>query len=154
MQPKSNDPSSTSTVFLTLLLFHLLDLELIGLMNPNLQSLSSIVVITDTETALMVTESGRPGTLHVELSGWDGGVSEQKPETEDWLGEDVKDCVADDLGVWRDLRSALTDSPNTVIRQLEYEDLCRESLTYTGYRHHKIRVKTAMELKRVPTFLS
>jgi len=38
----------------------------------------------------------------------------EKPEAEDGFGQDVEDCIDDDLGVDRGLASALSETPNTV----------------------------------------
>lgn len=43
-------------------------------------------------------------------------VSEQEPETEDWLGENIKDSIGDDFTVNRPLASAITNTPNDWVK--------------------------------------
>jgi hypothetical protein len=42
-----------------------------------------------------------------------GVVGEQEPETEDWLGEDIKDSVAEDLSIDVDVAGSVSNTPNT-----------------------------------------
>ncbi len=39
-------------------------------------------------------------------------MSEEEPETKDWLGKNVEDGVTDDLGVDTQVPRAIRDTPN------------------------------------------
>ena len=44
-----------------------------------------------------------------------GVVCEEQPEAEDWLGQDVKNGVGDDLGIHLDVAGSIGNTPNTGI---------------------------------------
>ena len=44
-----------------------------------------------------------------------GIVCEEKPEAEDWLGQDVKNGVGDDLGINVDVAGSIGNTPDTGI---------------------------------------
>lgn len=48
-------------------------------------------------------------------------MSEEEPETKDWLGENVEDGVADNLGVNTHVPGAIGDTPNAGRRSQQTE---------------------------------
>lgn len=73
----------------------------------------SSAVILEADSTLTAKTVGPEATeLNVGLGHV--GVGEEKPQTEDGLGEDVKDGVGNNLGVNRELARAIGDAPDTV----------------------------------------
>ena len=40
-------------------------------------------------------------------------MGEEKPEAKDWLGENVKDSIGDDLGINVDVAGSISNAPDT-----------------------------------------
>lgn len=76
--------------------------------------LRTLLIVTDAELALTAEAVGPESTeSNIELRHVH--VAKEEPETEDTLGQDVKNSVADDLGINRHLAGAIGDTPNTRI---------------------------------------
>ena len=80
--------------------------------------LRSLVIVANTEGTLLAK------TVSPEaVNGRSAGhviMGEEKPETEDGLGEDVKDGVGDDFAVDIDVTGSISDTPDTEIDQLRF----------------------------------
>lgn len=77
------------------LLLALVFLQYLGIVFVHL---STIVIVTDANGAL-ASETLGPESVKVDVGLGHVGVGEEEPQAEDWLGENVKDGVGDDLGV-------------------------------------------------------
>lgn len=79
----------------------------------NCHTLSTLVVVTDTDSAL-VGETVGPEAADVDVDLWGTAVGEEQPSTEDWLSEDVQNGVGDDLLIDVHLAATVGHTPNTV----------------------------------------
>ena len=77
-----------------------------------MRRLSTVVLKTNSTLA---TESVGPEAAKIDVGLGDFGMGDQKPDTEDGLGEDVKNSVGNDLSVNGQLARAISDAPNTVL---------------------------------------
>jgi hypothetical protein len=50
------------------------------------------------------------------LNRWSRSVSKEEPETEDWLGKDIKDGVADDLRINRHVTGSISNTPDNWVQ--------------------------------------
>lgn len=76
--------------------------------------LSTLIVITDADSAL-TRETLGPEATNVNVGLWDAGVGEQEPGTENWLSEDVKNSVGNDLLVDVHVAAAVGNTPDARI---------------------------------------
>ena len=92
--------------------------------------LRTLVVIADAQGTLTLAEPVRPGPIELKvtsrglsdmipvrasqtnLRGRDAVVGQEKPEAEDWLGQDVQDGIGDDLSVDRHVAGSISDGPD------------------------------------------
>jgi len=72
--------------------------------------LSTLVVIKTDGT--LTTKTLGPPSIKFNVGLWHAAVGEEEPSTEDWLGEDVKDSIGNDLSVNIDVTGAISDTPN------------------------------------------
>lgn len=75
-----------------------------------IKRLSTVVLKTD---GTLATNTVGPEATEVNVGLGHIGVGDEKPDTEDGLGEDVKDSVGNDLGVDRELARAVGNTPDT-----------------------------------------
>ena len=73
--------------------------------------LSTLVVVTNTDGALAAEAVG-PEAADVDIGLWHADVGEQKPGTKDWLGENVKHSIGDDLLVNIHVAAAVSNAPD------------------------------------------
>lgn len=59
-----------------------------------------------------------PEATKLDVGLWDARVGDEQPNTEDGLGEDVKNSVGQDLAVDRDVAATVSNTPDTVTRKL------------------------------------
>lgn len=77
--------------------------------------LSTLLVVTNTDVALRV-EAVRPEATEVDVGLRHAGVAEEEPETENGLGEDIKNSVGDDLSVNAGLAGTVSNTPDAVTK--------------------------------------
>jgi hypothetical protein len=72
------------------------------------------------------------------------GMSEEEPETKDWLGKNVEDGVADNLGVNTDVPepSAIPQMLDDEVSKRKADDCAFQS--YIGYMVQRTRVNPAI----------
>ena len=73
--------------------------------------LRTLIVVTHADGAILV-HAARPKALKGGGAGH-GIVGEEKPETEDRLGQDVKNGVGNDLSIHIDVARTISDTPDT-----------------------------------------
>lgn len=76
----------------------------------SMRRLSTVVLETNSTLA---TEAVGPEATEIDVGLGDVGVGDQEPETEDGLGENVKNSVGNDLSINGELARAIGDTPNT-----------------------------------------
>lgn len=79
-------------------------------------SLGTLIIIAHTKGALLAKTVGPEA-----IDGCSAGkvvMGEEKPETEDRLGEDVEHSVSDDFGIDINFAGSISDTPDTMLRQL------------------------------------
>lgn len=74
-------------------------------------SLSSLVLIK--ADGALGDEALGPVAVEFNIGLRNPAVSKQKPEAEDWLGENVEDGVGDDLGIDRCFPGSIGNAPHT-----------------------------------------
>lgn len=77
--------------------------------------LRSLVIIANAEGTLLAETVG-PEALDGSRVGH-GVMGEEKPKTEDGLGEDVEDSVGDDFAVDVDVAGSISDTPDAATDQ-------------------------------------
>lgn len=75
--------------------------------------LSTILIVTKAETALVGDAIGPESTAEINVGLWEAGVGEEEPDAEYWLGEDVENSVGDDLTINGDGAGAVGNTPDT-----------------------------------------
>jgi len=75
--------------------------------------LGTIVVITDADATLAAETLG-PEAVEVDVRLGHVGVSEEEPQAEDGLGEDIEDGVANDLSIDAGDASTVGNTPDAV----------------------------------------
>ena len=70
------------------------------------------IILTKTDRALTVETVG-PEAVELDIALRQLSVSDQEPGTEDTLGKDIKDSVANDLGVNAQLARTVGKTPDT-----------------------------------------
>lgn len=72
---------------------------------------SSFVVVTNSDAALAAPALG-PESLEGWRSAGHAVVSEEEPEAKHWLGENVEDCVGDNLNVKTNQSATVSEAPD------------------------------------------
>lgn len=80
--------------------------------------LRALVIITKADTAPRGKTVG-PEATEVDVDVCHLGMGSEEPGTEDWLGEDVKNSVSDDLMVNGSNAGAIGNTPDAVMMSAE-----------------------------------
>lgn len=83
--------------------------------------LRALIIITKADTAPR-RKAVRPEAAEVDVDVCQLGMGGKKPGTEDWLGEDVKDSVSNDLLVNSGDAGAIGNAPNAVMMSAEFKE--------------------------------
>lgn len=83
-------------------------------------------------------------------------MSEEKPEAEDGLGQNVEHGIGDDLAIDADVSGSVGNTPDALTMSVFCSSRTSELMqtTYIGYTVQRIKVKPAMELKKVAVLAS
>jgi len=73
--------------------------------------LCTLIIVTNAESALGANSMG-PEATKLNAALWEFGVREKKPEPENWLREDVKDSISNNLLVDAEDAGSIGNTPN------------------------------------------
>jgi hypothetical protein len=76
--------------------------------------LCALIIIANTDAALR-REAVSPEATEINVGLWHLGVGDEQPGPEDWLGEDVKDGIGNDLLVDIEDTGSVSDSPDAAM---------------------------------------